>query len=99
MHIYEKFGVRPLINGRSFSTKGPGAALPQEVLDAMQQAGECCVRMDELQDAASRVIARATSKVLRKIHQMTVVNPARMLDIAEEPTAPEAYAEARQDRT
>jgi len=60
MHIYEKLGVRPLINGRSFSTKAGGAALPQEVLDAMRQAGECCVRMDELQDAASRVIARAT---------------------------------------
>jgi L-seryl-tRNA(Ser) seleniumtransferase len=60
MHIYEKLGVRALINGRSFSTKAGGAALPQEVLDAMRQAGECCVRMDELQDSASRVISRAT---------------------------------------
>jgi len=60
MHIYERLGVRPLINGRSFSTKAGGAALPREVLEAMRQAGESCVRMDELQDAASRVIARAT---------------------------------------
>src|SRR5581483_6010896 len=60
MHIYEKLGVRALINGRSFSTKAGGAALPPEVLDAMRQAGACCVRMDELQDAASRVIAGAT---------------------------------------
>jgi D-glucosaminate-6-phosphate ammonia-lyase len=60
VHVYEKLGVRPLINGRSFSTKAGGCALPQEVLDAMREAGECCVRMDELQAAASEVIARAT---------------------------------------
>src|SRR6185295_1062560 len=60
MHIYEKLGVRPLINARSFSTKAGGCALPREVLEAMTQAAECCVRMDELQLAASGVIARAT---------------------------------------
>jgi L-seryl-tRNA(Ser) seleniumtransferase len=60
VHIYEKLGVRPLINARSFSTKAGGCALPREVLDAMCQAAECCVRMDELQSAASDVIAKAT---------------------------------------
>ena len=60
VHVYEKLGVRPLINARSFSTKAGGCALPKEVLDAMREAGECCVRMDELQAAASEVIARAT---------------------------------------
>jgi len=60
VHVYEHLGVRPLINGRSFSTKAGGCALPKEVLDAMREAGECCVRMDELQSAASEVIARAT---------------------------------------
>jgi D-glucosaminate-6-phosphate ammonia-lyase len=60
VHIYEKLGVRPLINARSFSTKAGGCALPREVLEAMTQAAECCVRMDELQLAASGVIARAT---------------------------------------
>lgn len=60
MHVYEKLGVRPLINGRSFSTKAGGCPLPVEVLDAMREAGECCVRMDELQGAAGEVIARAT---------------------------------------
>jgi L-seryl-tRNA(Ser) seleniumtransferase len=49
-----------LINGRSFSTKAGGCPLPQEVLEAMREAGEYCVRMDELQAAASEVIARAT---------------------------------------
>ena len=60
VHIYEKLGVRRLINGRSFSTKAGGCVLPREVLEAMREAGECCVRMDELQAAASDVIARAT---------------------------------------
>lgn len=60
VHIYEKLKVRPIINGRSFSTKAGGCALPQEVLAAMREAGECCVRMDELQAAASEVIARVT---------------------------------------
>jgi D-glucosaminate-6-phosphate ammonia-lyase len=57
---YEQLGVRRIINARSFSTKLGGAALPVEVLNAMREAAECCVRMDELQEAASRVIAEAT---------------------------------------
>ena len=60
MNIYENLGIRPLINARSFSTKAGGCALPREVLEAMCQAAECCVRMDELQSAASDVISQAT---------------------------------------
>jgi L-seryl-tRNA(Ser) seleniumtransferase len=60
MHIYERLGLRPVINARSFSTKIGGSALPREVLDAMREASDCCVRMDELQEAASRIIAEAT---------------------------------------
>src|ERR1700683_5739999 len=60
MHVSEKLGVRQVIKGRSFSTKAGGCPLPTEVLDAMRQAGECCVRSDELQTAASDAIARAT---------------------------------------
>jgi L-seryl-tRNA(Ser) seleniumtransferase len=60
MDIYRKLGVKPLINGRSFSTKAGGCALPPEVVEAMQQASQCCVRMDELQAAAGAVIARVT---------------------------------------
>ena len=60
MNIYEQFGIQRIINARSFSTKLGGTRLPDEVLEAMRQAAQCCVRMDELQDAASRVIAEAT---------------------------------------
>ncbi len=60
MHIYEKLGVRLVINARSFSTKVGGCALPAEVLDAMRAASDCCVRMEDLQEAASRVISEVT---------------------------------------
>lgn len=60
MHIYDQFGIRRIINGRSFSTKAGGAPLVPEVIDAMRQAADSCVRMDQLQDAASRVIAEVT---------------------------------------
>lgn len=60
MSIYERWGVRPIINARSFSTKLGGCVLPVPVLDAMREAAQCCVRMDELQDAAGKAIAEAT---------------------------------------
>src|SRR5262245_66320598 len=60
MHIYERLGVRRVINARSFSTKAEGSALPDEVLDAMRAASECCVRMEDLQEAASRIISECT---------------------------------------
>ena len=43
-----------------FQHKLGGAPLPREVLEAMREAAVGCVRMDELQDAASRVISEAT---------------------------------------
>ena len=60
MSIYERWGVRLIINARSFSTKLGGCVLPVQVLDAMRDAAECCVRMDELQDAAGKAIVEAT---------------------------------------
>jgi seryl-tRNA(Sec) selenium transferase len=59
-NLYNSLGIRPVINARSFSTKLGGAPLPAEVLDAMREAAACCVRMDQLQDAASREIVAAT---------------------------------------
>lgn len=60
MPIYEALNVRPIINARSYSTKLGGCALPQPVLEAMREAAGSCVRMDELQEAAGRVIAEVT---------------------------------------
>ncbi|MFN0168169.1 MAG: aminotransferase class V-fold PLP-dependent enzyme [Bryobacteraceae bacterium] len=60
MSIYETLGVRRIINARSFSTKCGGGVLPSPVVESMRQAGEACVRISDLQEAASRVIAEAT---------------------------------------
>jgi D-glucosaminate-6-phosphate ammonia-lyase len=58
--IYERLGVRPLINARGTHTRLGGTLMRPEVLDAMQEAAGAYVVLDELQDKASEVIARAT---------------------------------------
>ncbi|MFZ0215269.1 MAG: aminotransferase class V-fold PLP-dependent enzyme [Candidatus Dormiibacterota bacterium] len=58
--VYERLGVRPLINARGTHTRLGGSLLPAEVLDAMREAAQAYVVLDELQDAASRLIERAT---------------------------------------
>jgi D-glucosaminate-6-phosphate ammonia-lyase len=58
--IYDDLGVSRVINARSYSTKLGGCRLPPAVLDAMRAAAESCIRMEELQQAASRVIAEVT---------------------------------------
>lgn len=58
--IYERLGVRPLINARGTHTRLGGSLMPDEVLDAMREAAGAHVVLDELQDQAGRLIARAT---------------------------------------
>jgi L-seryl-tRNA(Ser) seleniumtransferase len=58
--IYDVLGVRPLINAAGTQTRYGGAPLPQAVVEAMAEAATACVRMEELQEAAGRVIAEAT---------------------------------------
>jgi L-seryl-tRNA(Ser) seleniumtransferase len=58
--IYERLGVRRLINARGTHTRLGGTLMRPEVLEAMQQAAHGYVVLDELQDKASEVIARAT---------------------------------------
>jgi len=58
--IYEQFGVRRVINARGYSTKLGGCRLPTPVLEAMRSAAASCVRMEDLQEAAGRVIADVT---------------------------------------
>ena len=60
MSIYEKFGVRTIINVSGASTRVGGALMPPEVVEAMAQAALDSVSMTELQAAASRRIAAAT---------------------------------------
>jgi len=58
--IYERLGVRRLINARGTHTRLGGTLMRPEVQEAMQEASRGYVVLDELQDKASEVIARAT---------------------------------------
>src|SRR5215469_15994245 len=58
--LAKQLGIREVINGRSFSTKCGGSLLDDEVLDAMSQAAKLYFRIEDLQEAASRIIAGIT---------------------------------------
>jgi L-seryl-tRNA(Ser) seleniumtransferase len=58
--IYERLGLRPLINARGTHTRLGGSIMPREVVEAMHEASTAYIVLDELQDKASELIARAT---------------------------------------
>lgn len=60
MSIYRNWGVEPVINVSGTVTRLGGAPLPQGVLDAFCAAAQESVPLDQLQGAASRVIAEVT---------------------------------------
>ena len=62
MEIFRRLGldVKPIINAAGHVTMYCGATMPQEVVDAMSEVAHTPVRMDELQAAASKVIAKIT---------------------------------------
>ncbi|HKK93366.1 MAG TPA: aminotransferase class V-fold PLP-dependent enzyme, partial [Longimicrobiales bacterium] len=60
MSIYERYGVKSLINAAGTKTRLGGGSMAPEVLQAMNEASRRSVDMADLQAAASRVIARLT---------------------------------------
>ncbi|MDQ3811841.1 MAG: aminotransferase class V-fold PLP-dependent enzyme, partial [Chloroflexota bacterium] len=60
MGIYQKLGVRPVINANANLTRLGGSRMPPEVLQAMQDAAGAFVDMFELQAAVSARIAALT---------------------------------------
>src|SRR5215468_2457320 len=58
--IYQRLGVRPIINARGTHTRLGGTLIRPQVLEAMREAANGYVVLDELQDKASEVIAKAT---------------------------------------
>ena len=60
MGIYEQFGVTPIINASGAVTRLGGAPMPDEVLKAFNEAARASVPLEQLQAAASKVIAEAT---------------------------------------
>jgi D-glucosaminate-6-phosphate ammonia-lyase len=58
--IYERLGVRTIINARGTHTRLGGSLMAPEVLEAMREAAGAYIVLDELQERASALIARAT---------------------------------------
>jgi L-seryl-tRNA(Ser) seleniumtransferase len=56
--VYERLGVRPVIHGSGTTTRYGGSRLRPEVLDAMREASQALVNIDELNEAAGNAIAR-----------------------------------------
>lgn len=62
METFKRLGldVKPIINAAGPVTMYCGGSMPHEVVDAMSEVAHTPVRMDELQAAASKVIAKIT---------------------------------------
>lgn len=57
MSVYDLLGVTPIINAAGPVTRLSGAPLHPDVANAMAEAAQACVRIDELQESAGRYIA------------------------------------------
>lgn len=60
MGVYEDLGVEPIINASGSVTRLGGAPMPAAVLEAFVEAAGSAVPLDQLQGAASRIIAEVT---------------------------------------
>ena len=60
MTVYERLGVRSVVNARGCATLAGGSLMPAEVVAAMAEAARSFVRIGDLQEAASRRIAELT---------------------------------------
>ena len=59
-NIYERLGVRTIVNAAGPATRMSGAIMPAEVAEAMREASQFCVDIAELQAWAGGVIAEIT---------------------------------------
>lgn len=59
-NIYEKLGVRTTINAHGPTTRLSGAIMPVSVAEAMAEATQYCVDVENLQARASEIIAEIT---------------------------------------
>jgi L-seryl-tRNA(Ser) seleniumtransferase len=58
--IYDRLGVRTIVNAKGPATRLSGGILPPEVAAAMREASAACVDIAELQGRASELVAAAT---------------------------------------
>lgn len=61
MGIYEELGVRPLINASATLTRLGGSIMPREVVEAMVEASQHFVPLDELQRRVGERLATMTN--------------------------------------
>jgi D-glucosaminate-6-phosphate ammonia-lyase len=58
--VFEDLGLQPIINAAGAPTRLGGAPMPPAVVRAFVEAAGACVPLDQLQGAASRIIAECT---------------------------------------
>lgn len=58
--FYARYGIRTVINAAGPMTKLSGHVLSPEVREAMVSAGAACARIEDLQEAAGKLIAHVT---------------------------------------
>ena len=56
--VYGKLGVRPVIHGSGTTTRYGGSRMRAETIEAMREAAQVHVNIDELNAAAGAAIAR-----------------------------------------
>ncbi|MBA2454643.1 MAG: aminotransferase class V-fold PLP-dependent enzyme [Chloroflexia bacterium] len=59
-NIYQRFGVKTIINAGGPMTRLSGSILSPEVREAMSEAASACVRVEDIQEAAGKLIAEVT---------------------------------------
>ena len=59
-NVYQRLGLRTIVNASGPSTRLTGGIMRPEVAEAMAEASQWCVDLAELQGRASEVIAEAT---------------------------------------
>jgi L-seryl-tRNA(Ser) seleniumtransferase len=110
--IYDRLGVRKRINAAGLLTRLGGSLMPDEVLDAMQEAARHFVDIAELQARASAVIAGCTGAeagyvtsgaaaalTLATAACLTGLDPARMERLPETDGMPNEVLMCRTHRT
>ncbi len=56
--VYSRLGIRPVIHGSGTTTRYGGSLMRPEVIDAMREAAQALVNIDELNAAAGAAIAK-----------------------------------------
>ncbi|HKD18997.1 MAG TPA: aminotransferase class V-fold PLP-dependent enzyme [Thermoanaerobaculia bacterium] len=92
--VYARLGIRPVIHGAGTTTRYGGSLMRPEVIEAMREAAQTLVNLDELNEAAGAAIAKrlgaeaalvtagsAAGLVLQAAACMTGDDPARIAQL------------------